>query len=259
MTDLNTALNSLTAAYQEKCLESKQWLAGQPQSIDCKTHRLPLPIVAAQCVVGRPVYAPCPLCLAECAELETQERLRGCGIPRILCRATFDNWVSDSEQDASVLDQARSFARARRGFLLLLGPSGTGKSHLGVAITRQFKQPLFVKQSELLRRLRATYRDKAAVDPVEHAQNADLLVLDEVGLSPGGRDELPLLHDVLDHRHSELKPTVLTGNLDFDALESAVGVRMRDRLRESTFAILHLGGESRRGRKRDDYFGGCDG
>jgi len=50
----------------------------------------------------------------------------------------------------------------------------------------------------LLRARRDTYADKSAFDPIERAQGARLFVLDDAGLSGGGKDELPMLHEILD-------------------------------------------------------------
>lgn len=75
-----------------------------------------------------------------------------------------------------------------------------------------------------------------------------------MGLSAGGRDELPLLHDVLDYRHGHQKPAILTGNISVDQLRDVVGERMADRLRESCFAVLNFTGKSHRRESRERYF-----
>ena len=134
-------------------------------------------------------------------------------------------------------------------------PFGTGKSHLSAAALRQIGGGWFVKQSSLLFALRATYRDKAARDPIERAQSARLLVLDDVGISSGGRDELPLLHEILDHRHGEKLPTIMTSNLPLEGLSAVIGDRMSDRLRESAFRVLNFTGTSNRRGARQRYFG----
>jgi DNA replication protein DnaC len=111
-----------------------------------------------------------------------------------------------------------------------------------------------VKQSQLLRMLRDTYRDKAALDPVEACQGAGCLLLDEIGLSAGGKDELPLLHDVLDYRHGEKLPTIITGNVSPEQLRDIIGERLADRLKQSAFGILLFSGKSNRPAAKDRYF-----
>jgi len=202
----------------------------------------------------RAAFKPCELCRAEWREKQEVERLHRMGVPLNLCKATFENWETADEQAQGILATAREFAAKRRGFLVLLGELGAGKSHLSVAVLRTFNNGWFIKQSELLRCLRDTYRDKAAIDPVDKAQSASCLVLDEIGISAGGRDELPLLHDVLDHRHGNQMPTILTGNIELDAMKSVIGDRMADRLRESAFAVLSFGWPSNRREARTKYF-----
>lgn len=252
---LEDSLARLKLAAEKRSLELDSMLADSPPSIPCDLHGTDRELSRElSSRAGRAAYAPCQTCRAERNEAALVERINRAGVPLNLCKATLDNWEPESETDEAHLEQVQAFIRARRGFLVMLGALGTGKTHLAAAITRQFPHPMFIKQSELLRRLRDTYRDKAARDPVDDAQDADLLVLDEMGLSGGGRDELPMLHDVLDHRYNERKPTVLTGNITFEQMQQVVGERMADRLRESAFAVLMFGGGSRRRDARDRYF-----
>ena len=236
MTTIDSALEAslarLKLAADKRSAELDAMLAGSPPTILCPVHDTGRELSRElSSRAGRAVYAPCQTCRAECQEVAIVERINRAGVPLNLCKATLDNWQPESDTDEAHLEQVRAFIRAKRGFLVMLGALGTGKTHLAAAITRHFPHPMFIKQSELLRRLRDTYRNKAARDPVDDAQDADLLVLDEMGLSGGGRDELPMLHDVLDHRYNERKPTVLTGNITLEQMQQVVGERMADRLR----------------------------
>ena len=205
-------------------------------------------------VERRAMFGPCPVCEEALRKHLERERLMHMGVPDILCDATLENWPATDEQAAANLAVVREFARDRRGFLVLLGDVGRGKTHLAVGVLRTFKSGSLVTQSELLRRLRATYRDREAENPVQVAQDAACLVLDEMGYSTGGADELNLLHDILDYRHGHRKPTILTGNVGYDQICSVIGGRMADRLRESAFAVLSFGGPSARPMVRERYF-----
>ena len=235
---------------------NEKFLATLPASSPCPRHPEETRLRDDQqsCLQRRPVFLPCEICQREHQQRREVERLQRMGVPLNLCRATFESWRPADEQSEANIARVREFEKIRRGFLVLLGDLGTGKTHLAVAVLRSFKSGFFVKQSELLRRLRQTYRDRAAIDPVDEAQGAACLVLDEVGMSAGGRDELPLLHDVLDYRHGNMKPTILTGNVTFDGLRAVIGERMADRLRESAFDVLNFGGQSNRREARAKYF-----
>ncbi|MCX6923056.1 MAG: ATP-binding protein [Verrucomicrobia bacterium] len=198
-----------------------------------------------------PIYEECPKCRAQ----RIRKWLARAGVPEVLHDCTLDNWTPDTDQERQHLEAVRTFTNdVRRGFLVLLGPVGVGKSHLAVAVLRRFSCPIFIKQSTLLRQLRATYSDKEAADPIERCQEADLLVLDEMCVSGGGRDEWPMLSEILDFRYSHLTPTVITSNLGWDELRGELGDRLGDRMREAAHAVLVFAGASHRAERRDAYF-----
>jgi DNA replication protein DnaC len=240
----------------------QRFIVTQPPEINCKKHPFIIKRITLESTRlatgkngGNPTagYEPCPACVEEHAEIKLRERLREQGVPENLLHASIENWKPEVT-DTNHLEQVRAFIAKKRGFLTLIGDVGTGKSHLGVGVMRHFHNAFFIKQNSLLRMLRETYRNRSAVDPVIECQNAGLLVLDEVGLSSGGRDELPLLNEVLDFRHCERKPTILTSNLSWESLTDALGQRLSDRLKESTFRVLVFHGDSKRSLAREKYF-----
>src|ERR1039458_5707723 len=196
------------------------FLATQPQSKPCKFHSDCIRLIDEEAtkeatryfyfIDGKfhAGYAPCPKCVQDAAN----NGWKKFGVPEILIHATFENYTPDSEVEASHVELVKAFCAKRTGFLPLLGGYGTGKAHLAVAALRSFGGGWIVKQASLLCALRDTYSDKTAFDPIERAQSARLLVLGDVGLSAGGRDELPMLHEILDYRHGERLPTIITRN-----------------------------------------------
>lgn len=260
--DMEQRCAAVLAKVQSRRAAIEAQLAQQPQAKPCTIHphvTRPLDMEATYRATPESgelavKYAPCPVCVAARAEREMAIRLMRQGVPPILIHATFDNWTPDDDAEASHLDSVRQFAVGKRGFLVLLGLRGNGKTHLAVATMRQFRSAWLVEQAELLGMLRKTYRDKAASDPVEKAKEVDLLVIDEMGLSSGGRDELPMLHEILVGRHRERKPTILTSNRPYEEVQAIIGEPMADRLRESAYKILTFSGRSRRPEARQRYF-----
>jgi DNA replication protein DnaC len=104
--------------------------------------------------------------------------------------------------------------------------------------------------------LRARYKDEYAPDIIQKAMKAPLFVFDELEELTGARDELPAILDVLDHRHGNRLPTVITSNLDWPNLGDVIGPRMKDRLSQSAFegGALSFAGESMRKQMRGKYF-----
>ena len=253
------SIESLRQAGERAQRERRAFMATQPQARPCPVHpdcqrqideRQTARATAENAGNFKAGYTPCP----KCQEAARGDRLQSFGVPNNLMRATFENFIPDTEPEAGHVEIVKSFCEKRRGELVMLGGFGTGKSHLAAAALRAFGAGWFVKHSSLLYALRATYRDKAADDPIDRGQSARLFVLDDVGLSAGGRDELPLLHEILDHRHGERLPTIITSNLEYDALASVFGERMADRLRESAFRVLTFTGTSHRREARARYF-----
>lgn len=239
--------------------ERRAFMATQPPIVRCRVHpdcerlideKLTASATANNFGKFKAGYAPCPKCIEDA----NVERLQTCGVPEILLHATFENFTPDADDDAGHVDVVKSFCEKQRGFLIMLGEKGTGKGHLSAAALRIFGNGWFVKHSSILYALRDRYSDKTAFNPIERGQSARLLVLDDVGLSAGGKDELPMLHEILDYRHGERKPTIITSNLQYNSLASVLGERMADRLRESAFRVLTFTGSSHRREARERYF-----
>ena len=255
-------LKRMKAQAEQAHRERLAFMATQPQSKPCKVHPDCIRPIDEKATdeatryysfsLGKPVagYAPCPKCVQDAANNE----LKKFGVPDILIHATFENYTPDSEVEAGHVELVKAFCAKRTGFLPLLGGYGTGKTHLAVAALRSFGSGWIVKQASLLRALRDTDSDKAAFGLIYRAQSARMLVLDDVGLSAGGRDELPMLHEILDYRHGERLPTIITSNLPFEKLTPVLGERMADRLRESAFRVLTFTGTSHRRDARARYF-----
>lgn len=246
----------------EKRQERLDFMATQPQSKPCNVHPdciRPIDEAVTEEITnylsnshGYPVagYAPCPKCAQE---IENQQ-LKKLGVPDNMIHARFCNFIPKDQIQAGHVEVVREFCQKRIGFLILTGKYGLGKTHLSIAALRKFEAGWLVKQGTLLRLLRATYGDDRADDPIERAKRASLLVLDDAGQSAGGKDELPMLHEILDHRHGQRLPTIITSNLSFDDLCNVLGERMADRLRECTFRVLVFIGKSHRRDARERYF-----
>ena len=204
----------------------------------------------------RVAYAECGECRSGKLLAAENRKLHAAGVPSNLLHATLDNWLPGDPTEESHLASVREFAKCKRGSLLLLGTVGTGKTHLAVGVMRAFKRPLIFKQNTLLRALRATYHDREAENPIPACQDADLLVLDEMGVTSGGRDEYPALHEILDHRYGEYLPTVITSNLGTQELRDMLGERLMDRIAQAAFKVLTFGGPSHRRQLRDQYRAG---
>jgi DNA replication protein DnaC len=262
--DLAASILKLAGKARERMAEWEAFAKTQPKSVLCKLHNFDRGVDVdlssrLSYAAGTPTmgYAPCPKCQA--AEQGLDNWLLRAGVPMELVEATFENWQVDSVENAKILADVKKFASERVGFLTLLGPVGVGKSHLAVAAMKQFRCGMFIEQATLIEKLRKTYRDDRAVDIIEKAKNTRLLILDEVGISGEGKDVFPTIHSILSYRHGNYKPTILTGNLivnkTVNELMDVLGDRLIDRLRQSSYKVLTIAGESKRAAKRSQYLG----
>lgn len=176
-------------------------------------------------------------------------RLRHSGLSGRYLDATFDAFTPATEPQRKALDACREYAANPHGNLWLIGPPGTGKTHLGSAMVRatiEADRTAEIRSGrEMIRMLRSTwgggymrdgdgYNEDELVSLLGHVS---LLVIDEVGVGFGSEGEQVQMFDVIDLRSRHERPTVLLSNLTAAQLKVAVGERSYDRLRENARVI----------------------
>lgn len=142
--------------------------------------------------------------------------------------------------------------------VLIVGPCGTGKSHiaqaLGHAAIRAGYDVLFTSASRMLAQLNASKAANGYERLFARLAKIDLLIIDDFGLKPlkGIQDED--FHDVISERY-ERKSTIVTSNLDVpewpDAFPNRIlGTATVDRLRHGAYKVV-LEGKSYRASQPD--------
>ncbi len=132
-------------------------------------------------------------------------------------------------------ETAAQYAHAPRGWLLLQGRSGTGKTHLAAAIANARlaagDQVIFSSASGLLDRLRSTF-DPFAWESYDNvfAQMRDcaLLILDDLGDESPTPWALEKLYQLFNHRNVRALPTVITTRLPLERIEPRIRSRSLD-------------------------------
>src|SRR5271163_4580456 len=169
---------------------------------------------------------------------------------------------TDSLKKAKLLSQGfvRDYPGAAEKGLLLMGPSGVGKTHLAVAalkdLIRRGHAGLFCDYRELLKEIQASYNpasESTEMGILEPIRTVEILVLDDLGATKPSDWVRDTVGIVLNTRYNEKRVTILTTNY-FDEPEGApeaprgpdgkrvvvredtiadrVGARMRSRLYE---------------------------
>lgn len=175
---------------------------------------------------------------------QLQSRLRRYGNLQAYGSKTFESFRTDSlggsytENVAASLKAAKrsgqSFAEQPRGWMVFEGQYGCGKTHLAVAIANQRmeqfgEQVIFITAPDLLDLLRTTFNPNVEISfdtYFEQIRNIPLLVLDDLGVekpSPWANEKL---FQLLNHRHVEELPTVITTNTAVEDLDPRLSSRM---------------------------------
>jgi DNA replication protein DnaC len=136
--------------------------------------------------------------------------------------------------------------------VLIVGPCGTGKSHLAQALghcaARQGHDVLFISQTQLLGSLNAARAVGTYERKLQQLARLDLLIIDDFGLKPIRSPQDEDLHELIAERY-ERAATIITSNLDFDEWDQAfpanrmLGAATLDRLRHGAYRVI-LDGDS---------------
>lgn len=131
--------------------------------------------------------------------------------------------------------------------VLIVGPCGTGKSHLAQALghcaVRQGRDVLFTSQSQLTNSLHAARATGALERKLQALARIDLLIVDDFGLKPLRAPHDEDFHELIAERY-ERASTIVTSNLDFaewgDAFPAnkMLGAATLDRLRHGAHRIV---------------------
>jgi DNA replication protein DnaC len=199
--------------------------------------------ISADVPVGHPMFGklvPCPHRKAELNQSVAAQAWSDLGPLRQL---TFDNFRPEghaitAEQQTSLknaFDWTREFAKEPRGWLLIQGGYGCGKTHLAAAIANACLSEgipvTFVNVPDLLDYLRAAYNPAAEETYDERfndVRDAAVLILDDLGTQNSTAWAEEKLFQLLNARYISKRPTVITTNLEIDDLDPRLGSRLSD-------------------------------
>lgn len=186
--------------------------------------------------VGDPMFGkPVP---CECKERQLEQRRRDelqqlSGFTPFHDKtfATFDPAVQGTRE---AFDVARAYAADPRGWLVLSGPYGVGKTHLAAAIANeslaQGNTTFFSIVPDLLDHLRSAFAPSSELpyDTLfDKIREAFLVVLDDLGSENSTAWATEKLFQLINYRYNLGYPTVITTN---DRLLAHIDERVRSRL-----------------------------
>ena len=200
-----------------------------------------------------------PRYLLRLAELELIDRerrmidrqIRAARFPAVKTLDSFDFTAIPSLNKMLVLELARGEYIQRRENVIALGNSGTGKSHialaLGLAACQRGFTVGFVTAAGLVHQLIEARDEKRLLKLQAHLAGLKLLIIDELGYVPFSLTGAELLFEVFSQRY-ERGSTIVTSNLPFEDWTSVFGSErltgaLLDRLTHHVH-ILEMNGDS---------------
>jgi DNA replication protein DnaC len=158
----------------------------------------------------------------------------------------FKNYEPTNKATAKALTDAKDYVREilkgnLKVNLLLMGSTGTGKSHLAKTIAKTAMEKglkvAYIEAAELFNLIKATFGHERHNELFySEFKEFDLVVIDDVGLETKKRDEVSWSVSewtkLINAR--EKKATVLTTNFDDSALAEVIGQRAFSRMYTNT-------------------------
>lgn len=127
----------------------------------------------------------------------------------------FDFTFNPQVPKSKIIDLATGHFVGRQENVLLVGPTGVGKSHVAQALghraCRAGYSALYVTANKLFVELRAARADRSYDRKLQRVTSPALLIIDDLGLRPLRQEEPEDLYEIIRHRY-EHGATLITSN-----------------------------------------------
>jgi DNA replication protein DnaC len=226
--------------------------------------------VAATCAKDNSDYVRFLLQLVEREMLDREKRsaerrVKNARFPVIKTLDTFDFKAQPSIKQKLIQELMVGEYTDRRENILLVGNSGTGKTHLasalGFAGCMQGRKVRFFTVKTLVNQLMETAEQRHLERTLKQLERQDILILDELGYVPFSKTASELLFEVISRAY-ERQSLIVTTNLPFESWVDIFGCErltgaLLDRLTHRVH-IIEANGPSYRLRQSKRRLKKCD-
>jgi len=187
--------------------------------------------VAASCTKDRSDYVNFLLRLVEREALDrdqraAERRVKNARFPVVKTLDTFDFTAQPSINEKLVRELMVGEYTERHENVLIVGNSGTGKTHLasalGFAACMQGRRVRFFTVKALVTHLLEMTEQRQLERTLRHLERQNLLILDELGYVPFSKTGAELLFEVISRAYERLSLLVTT-NLPFESWTEVLG------------------------------------
>lgn len=160
--------------------------------------------------------------------------------------------LSPRERMRGVLDYCRCYASdfiPGAQSLLLRGPTGTGKTHVSLAIARTAAEKgysvVYGPAQQLLRQLENEHFGRMVGDSAETLEACDLLVLDDLGTEFASPFTVSCIYNIINGRMLAGRSTVVSTNLNQQELLARYGEQTTSRITGTFQPLVFFGQDIR--------------
>jgi len=203
-------------------------------------------------------YGHCEFELARQGQVKIGELLQSSRIKKRFLQRTLDRFEitkGNKKPFSMIKSYVESFNSDVSVGIMLVGPVGTGKTHLAIAILQELIKKghagAYVTVPELLDEIRDSISSDVkggSAKLMQLVKTIPVLVLDDMGTEKATEWVRERLFVIINARYEDMKPTIITTNCGIEELQERIGERTVSRLWEMCKGVV-LEGEDRRKRR----------
>lgn len=176
-----------------------------------------------------------------------------CGMKKLQLEMLEKTFVGGNvKQHQFTMNWARKFNKQTRKGIIYFGNCGVGKTMSACKVAKEVLDGgylvKFVQSGELYDMIRQSYttNDKEVYKAIQDYKLCDLFILDDLGTESNNDDSRERITQLLENRMSQMKPTIITTNLNEGDFKKRYGERFVSRTYEHFSKVYFTGNDKRK-------------